>query len=518
MALLPGLVVLACLAVLFRSTLAEMIAIYERSSTFAHAFLVPPISVWLIWRLRHALAPLPIQPRPWMLVGVAAACLLWFVGELALVNAAAQFGVVTAIILIVPTVYGFKVARALMFPLAYLYFAVPFGLFLLPVMMEATADFTVSALQLSGIPVYREGLQFVIPSGSWSVVEACSGVRYLIASFMVGTLFAYLNYTSTRRRVAFILFALLMPIVANWLRAYMIVMLGHLSGNTLAVGVDHLIYGWVFFGIVIGIMFMVGARWAQPNDPPQAAGALPAATTQAFSGSVWITAVALVTLLALAQSWMWSLNRPHSKPLPALQLPSQLGADWKLSAAPLSNWKPLYEGTRAVEQQTYQSVDASKPAVAVWLGYYRDQGNSNRAVTANNQLSRIEDNGWAHGKESLQILEVAGQPITFRSVEISGPGDLGGAFTQRLLLWKVYWLQDDQYIASDARAKVMLGINRIRGLGDDAAVLMFYTPMPGGKGKDSSEAEAVLRQFVGAHLPELSRRLEAMAQVDPKSP
>jgi len=38
------------------------------------------------------------------------------------------------------------------------------------------------------------------------------------------------------------------PIIANWLRAYMIVMIGHLSGNKLAVGVDHLIYGWLFFG------------------------------------------------------------------------------------------------------------------------------------------------------------------------------------------------------------------------------------------------------------------------------
>ena len=55
----------------------------------------------------------------------------------------------------------------------------PFGEFALPQMMEWTANFTVLALRLSGIPVFREGLQFVIPSGNWSVVEACSGVRYL---------------------------------------------------------------------------------------------------------------------------------------------------------------------------------------------------------------------------------------------------------------------------------------------------------------------------------------------------
>ena len=90
-----------------------------------------------------------------------------------------------------------------------------------------------------------------------------------MASFMVGCLFAYLNYASWRRRLIFALVSLAVPIVANWLRAYMIVMLGHYSGNQLAVGADHLVYGWVFFGIVITVVFMVGARWSDPPREPQ---------------------------------------------------------------------------------------------------------------------------------------------------------------------------------------------------------------------------------------------------------
>lgn len=56
-------------------------------------------------------------------------------------------------------------------------------------MMEATADFVVAALQMTGIRVYREGQHFIIPSGSWSVIDECSGIRYLMASFMVGSLY-----------------------------------------------------------------------------------------------------------------------------------------------------------------------------------------------------------------------------------------------------------------------------------------------------------------------------------------
>ena len=114
--------------------------------------------------------------------------------------------------------------------------------------------------------MYREGLQFIIPSGSWSVVEACSGIRYLIASITVGCIFAYLSYRSLRQAPGCSFWwPSLVPLVANWVRAYLIVMLGHLSGNELATGVDHLIYGWVFFGVVIMAMLLIGARWADPE-------------------------------------------------------------------------------------------------------------------------------------------------------------------------------------------------------------------------------------------------------------
>jgi hypothetical protein len=70
------------------------------------------------------------------------------------------------------------------------------------------------------------------------------------------------------------------PIVANWLRAYMIVMIGHTSGMELATGVDHLIYGWLFFGLVMFIMFWIGSYWREdeapaPRRPRPRNGAMP---------------------------------------------------------------------------------------------------------------------------------------------------------------------------------------------------------------------------------------------------
>ena len=67
------------------------------------------------------------------------------------------------------------------------------------------------------------------------------------------------------RRLVFIALSIIVPIIANGIRAYLIVMIGHLSNNRLATGVDHVIYGWVFFGFVMMLLFWIGSQWREPD-------------------------------------------------------------------------------------------------------------------------------------------------------------------------------------------------------------------------------------------------------------
>lgn len=313
--------VLALILLLHRDTAATMVSIWLRSETFAHAILVPPISLWLIWRQRERLAALTPSPQPWLLLPLAGAAVLWLLADLVVVNAAAQFALVFMLILAVPAVLGLQVTGVILFPLLFLLFSVPFGEFMLPAMMEWTADFVVMSLQLTGVPVFREGLHFVIPSGNWSVIDECSGVRYLMASFMVGAMFAYLNYRSYRKRAVFMLVSIAVPIVANWLRAYFIVMLAHLSGNKLATGVDHILYGWVFFGVIILIMFVVGSRWSEPDaslaDQLAADAQRQSRSTPGSMRSLALTGLLLVAAIGAPHLLLWQLQRvevPQHRP------------------------------------------------------------------------------------------------------------------------------------------------------------------------------------------------------------
>jgi len=463
------------LGALYRDTAASMFAIWMRSETFQHCFLIVPIVLWLIWQKRARLAQIAPTPALLPLLPAAVVGFGWLLGELTAVNALTQFAFVALIVLTVPALLGWRVAREIAFPLGFLFLAVPFGEFVMPTMMEYTADFTVLALRLSGIVVYREGLHFNIPSGSWSVVEACSGVRYLIASFTVGLLFAYLNYRSLKRRLIFVAVSIAVPIIANWLRAYIIVMLGHLSGNTIATGVDHLVYGWVFFGVVIMIMFAIGARWSEDTSAelePVAVGgekARPIAMARpAMQGLVMLPMLLIVALPVLANSFI--LRGEAAAPV-ALELPAQAG-NWRKQPQALGDWKPAFDNPSALSINAYQRDGAT---VGVYVGYYRNQNYTRKLVSSSNVLVTSEDKAWTQVRSGATEVRYAGQAVLARSAELRAARSAAGAAEERLLVWHWYWI-NGRLTSSDRQAKLLTAWSRLTGAGDDSAVVILYAP------------------------------------------
>jgi exosortase A len=497
-----GLTLLAALLLLYRDTALSMVATWSRSDTYAHAFLVPPIVLWLIWRRRHVLARITPQPQPWVLLPMAAAGLLWLLGYLASVNAVMQVALVAMAVLLVPAVAGLAVTCELLFPLGFLFFAVPIGEFLTPFMIARTADATVAALRWSGIPVYREGMQFVIPSGQWSVVEACSGVRYLIASFMVGTLFAYLNYRSTHRRLLFVGVSILVPIVANWLRAYMIVMLGHLSDNRIATGVDHLVYGWVFFGIVILLMFVVGSRWAESDDPTSASAATVVEVAAPAPARTPMFVAALLAGVAMAVTWpqlvALTVEGAESERPPQLLLPDALTDGWQMSGESLADWAPGFLNPSLAVHRSYVRDGHS---VGLYVGYYRQQGPDRKLVSSLNTLTgRSKDTRWNQVGNGSHTLTHNDGSTTVRSARLRGSD---GGTPEHLMVWQLYWV-NGRLTASDTRAKIETALSRLLGRGDDGAVLLFYAPYVEG---DVDAAESTLQAFVGPQLEPLQALL-----------
>lgn len=491
-ALLALVASLVMVIVSYRETAMAMVDMWSRSETFTHGFLVPPITLWLIWRIRHEVVRITPRPNLWVLLLLAGTGFVWLLGELATVGVVAQFAFTAMLILTVPAVLGLQVTWRIAFPLSFLFFAVPFGEFALPQMMEWTANFTVFALRLTGIPVFREGLQFIIPSGSWSVVEACSGVRYLIASFVVGTLFSYLTYHSMKRRLIFVGVSLIVPLVANWLRAYMIVMLGHLSGNKLAVGVDHLIYGWVFFGIVIMLMFWIGSHWREDELQSAMERSTNRCLTTSMAGRRLSPLFVAITVSLVVVAWPfaeWQIDRNVSPQLTQLE-PLEPIAGWQATEK-FTDWIPRFENPSAYLQTTY-AAEGNK--VGLYVAYYRNQNYGRKLVSSSNVMVASDNPQWVRLASGSQRLDFSKQALSVRTAELRSTDSL------RVVVWQWYWI-NGHLTSSDYAAKAYTALSRLFGLGDDSAVVFVYAPYDHG--------EVALEAFVKAAEPAIGRALSS---------
>lgn len=485
--------VVAVLAI-YWDTAKSIEAIWRSSETYAHGYVIVPIALVLAWTKRREVAALAPRADVLGFLVLAAAGLAWLAAQAAQVQVVMQYALAAMVAAAVLALAGRRVAWALAFPLAFLFLAVPFGEAFLPRLMEWTAGFTVAALRITGIPVYREGTFFAIPSGQWSVAEACSGLRYLIASITMGAVYACLIYRTWWKRALFLAFAIAVPIGANFVRAYMIVMIGHLSSMKLAVGVDHLIYGWLFFGLVIGLLFWLGSFWRELPAPAPKGHALPNGAPMSTAGMI----SAAVATGALAAAWPLCVPYLGRVEEGAVNLAAPAGAaGWSLDPQQTTPWRPQYHGPAASTLTVYRKGERS---VAVYLGYYRNQRQGGELVASQNLVAGAGDSPWGRISESLHYEELPNGRVELRETRLRSAA--GG-----LLVWDWYRIAGRD-LSNPYIAKALVAREKLLRHGDDSAAIVLAAPY---EARPETAAET-LRVFAREMLPAIDRALGAAGQ------
>lgn len=384
--------------VIYYETWRSIVDIWIRSETFAHGFIIAPISLWLIWTRRSKLNH--IEPEyAWLaIVFIVLNGLIWLMADLINALVIKQFAVVGLFISSLWFYLGNRITYIIIFPLLFLYLMVPFGEALFPYLMEFTANFTVKMLRLTGISVYQEGLIFTLPTGKWSVIEACSGLRYLIASATLGLVYAYINYSKFYKRLIFSLVAIIVPIIANGFRAYMIVMIGHLSNMKLAVGIDHVIYGAVFFGVVMLVLFFIGSFWSEnptaKQDIDKTINTHSLTINPTHNTTNHITAALLLIIVTFliwptGSHWLKSRYNPNLsiKQIAAIPFPQT----WQLIDKSNWLWKPTLRGVK-IESVNY--LHDANITVAILQANFGNETKEAELVSSGNNINRLTGNNW----------------------------------------------------------------------------------------------------------------------------
>lgn len=476
----------ACSALLiwaFWSEIAAAVQVWSTSRTFGHAFFIFPITLFLFYRLRHRLAALQPKAAPWAFLPIAGLTLFWMVGELANLMVVKQLAFVGLWQSLFLLVLGWRVTRAAIFPLAYLILAVPFGSSIVPALQDVTAQMVVQMLRLTGMPVFLDGYYIQIPSGSFLVAEACSGVRYLMVCIAIGILAADLFFRSWPRRLIFVGLSLLVPIVANGVRAYGIVMLAHLSDYEIAVDVDHIVYGFVFLSVVTLTLLGLGALLRDRYDPlqaePDTAGSRQAAPSGAFGvpGQAFCGGLAIAVIL-LAQGWTATAKAPPEQLATFLHAPV-VEPPWEVVDGATPAWMPGFHGMDETLLQSYRNGDQQ---IDLHIAYYDYQREGAEAISDLNTFTTDRSRWKALNFRQFEVAtENAAHPVNsliMRNKE------------QTYLVWYWYWIGGES--TNSRFAGKLLEMKAIATNGERAAAVIAIAAKVS---EDAEQTEKALGGF-----------------------
>jgi exosortase A len=417
---------------------------------------------------------------------------VWLLGALAEVVVIQNLTLVGMVIALVWAELGRDALRELRFPLAFLFFAVPIGDSLIPSLQDFTAWFTVKALDLVGIPVFLEGRILTVGSGTWEVAQACSGVRFLISSLAVGFLYAGLAFRTWKRRILFLLLSAGVPILANGLRVFGIVILGEYRGSAAAAYADHIIYGWLFFSLITLCLMSIGwslrerrEREAVPDTGAKGASlAAENLVSQSHTEreiSAWpilFTAFSALILLALPPISLAFLDKatPERASLPADSL--TVTGPWVVAERIAPEWTPHFVGTSSELQRVYVSGPRQ---VDLYLAYYSPREGSKLASSQN---ALFVEPQWQRVSEGVSTAVVDDEPTRLHETIIRSA-------RTTCMIWSWYWVGGD-FTESAYRAKYLLARSRLFRDKRGAAAIAVASDLT----FDRSEAESVLQDFL----------------------
>ncbi|HMT44998.1 MAG TPA: exosortase A [Chakrabartia sp.] len=363
-----GFTIVALLA-LFARDAGDMASIWWNVSTYTHCLFIIPITLWLISQRMEEIQG--IQPSIWLpgLAGVALGGLVWMLGEAAGIALFRHAALVLMIQSAIATLIGRQMLAALLFPIFYLSFLVPFGEELVPLLQTITAKMCMILLAVTGVPASVDGVFITTPAGLFEVAEACSGVKFLVAMAAYATLAANVCFKSWTRRLIFLAFGLIVPVLANGVRAFGTIWISEKTGIEFAASFDHVIYGWFFFGFVMIVIMAASWKFFDRNlSDPWLSGEVPAAAPSSRIASPAIAA-GLVLVVALAsvgwQAGMSSLGRTPVNHL--VTMPEVKG--WSRTDPQSSYpWVPRFDG--ADHRLTGQFINASGQRVDMVIAIY----------------------------------------------------------------------------------------------------------------------------------------------------
>ena len=365
-------------------------------------FLVPIAFVYMLWDRKDLYAGL--QKEPSILPGLillVSGCALLIVGQVSSTHSLREISIIVNIFGLVFLLFGANYVRALFWPLIYLVLMLSVTSELLGTLRYPlkliSATVAANALQMSGYAVYRDGTFLQLPHITIEVADSCSGLNQMISSIALGIPIAFTILNQWWKRVIIILVSMMLGLVMNWVRVFLIAIWNYDSAKEVIHG-PYGIYELPFIFLVgVFITLAVALTIADKTDTrvKSGHGVAPGITTERPVDGRAVRASA-VAILALSITAIY-LNTWKAEPI---YLKGGF-ADFPMTIAgfqgkPIDKLeKPFYTGL-AQDELIASYVNQAGDTARVYIGYFNTQ----------NQQEELIDYryNWLHdGAESIEL-------------------------------------------------------------------------------------------------------------------
>ncbi len=437
-------VLLILTLVVYHESVSYLTGLWNQLSSgeYGHGYLVLAISAYLVITRRRTLLQQAPCPEYWGLIGVVVANLIWLLAALADVQVVQAASTLAMLASIVWVVLGGRLFLKLLFPILFIGFAIPVWFPLSPLLQELTADAVFQVVRVLGVPALREQHIITVPAGQLSIEEACSGLRYLLAALTLGTLYAYLNYTTLRSRVTVVLVAAGAAVLANILRVFIVVYLAYATDMQHPLIRDHLSLGWYLFGGLVFVLLYIDARLhrrdtAEHNNIESGEESRRVGKTDCRADVVQYSKVIIPALVLIISgpAMVWWVENQAAAGTRVVGFEFPAGAHgWSGPGDTQQDWMPVFNGAVS-EKRVYTKGSRS---VQVYVGYYAAQKQDRELINDRNHIAdgkrwkSLNPRGRARAFNDRVVLEqqvyhgrqnrllvwywyvVAGQPVTSR--------------------------------------------------------------------------------------------------------
>ncbi|MCC5870156.1 MAG: EpsI family protein [Gammaproteobacteria bacterium] len=482
----------------------------ERYGHFEHGYLVLALALWMALRHWRAAPPQQLHAQWWALLPLLACIAVLGLMELMYINSARLTLLPLLFLASVLLVFGRQAGTRLLWPALFIYFALPQWWAINGLMQALTSAVVTRMVAVTGIPAFIEGNFVHVPAGIFEIASGCSGLNYLVVGLALGGFYALMYLQRWSRRCLLLAVAAVLAIVSNWIRVYVLILVGHLSDmQHYLITVEHHLFGWMLFLVLMAPMLLVARRLEDRELAAQSMSTTRAhspaqgqadhdhgpaggpAQVQEGGRTITLGALPRISMNVVPAAFLAALvlllprgftPAPVDGPLPAAPLPGAL-AGQTVDGIARSAWTPVFLNA-SIDRARLSHTDAD---IEIYRAVYAAQDSDHRIVRGDNGFS-------GHG---FRVAERERISVNTAQGALHVQEYRGSIDARERLIWSWYWVAG-RAAAAPLEAKLAELQGLLRGRRDAVAVALSTDCRP-----DCNAARTRLSAFLEAAAAEL---------------